>query len=133
MLDTSCCPHGFEDQIDHADAHMLSQRWRQIADLSGVPEPRRAPPSEPHDPVVGRRASVHELTQTRLYPIVAGSKRTVVASVDALGDLHVRKLVPALTPAYFQRRQRSRRRSGGPIRWRMQSQELLILFVSEVG
>ena len=40
--DTSCCPRGVEDMLKAPKVHFLNQRVRQLADLSSVPELRRA-------------------------------------------------------------------------------------------
>lgn len=37
----NCCGRGAEDMIEHADRHFITQRIRQIEDLSSVPESRR--------------------------------------------------------------------------------------------
>jgi hypothetical protein len=40
--DRSCCPNGLSDTLKDPKAHYLRQRSRQIEELSGVPELRRA-------------------------------------------------------------------------------------------
>ena len=40
--DRSCCPNGLSDTLKDPKAHYLRQRSRQIEELSGVPETRRA-------------------------------------------------------------------------------------------
>ncbi len=92
--DTNCCANGPEDMIENLHVHFITQRSNQLADLSNVPELRRAE----HlllrhlDPAVraARLASrLHPDDQTVAKAMLASKKRLVNLR-DALGDLHAR-------------------------------------------
>jgi hypothetical protein len=40
--DTSCCRNGIDDMLENSHTHFITQRTRQIEDLSRIPEARRA-------------------------------------------------------------------------------------------
>lgn len=91
--DTKCCPHGGEDMIESAHAHFITQRHRQIDDLSSVPEARRAE----HfllrhlDPGVrsARHATRLKIEDEKVQTAVAEAKIRMVRLRDALADLQV--------------------------------------------
>ena len=97
-MDTSCCPHSAADQIDHADAHMLTRRSRQIEDLSRAPELRRAE----HlllrhiDPAVvsARQSAKLKLTDEAVSKVIVDAKTRLIRLRDALGDLQGKDSVP---------------------------------------
>jgi hypothetical protein len=41
--DPACCPHGAEDMFENSHVHFITQRFRQLTELSNVPELRRVP------------------------------------------------------------------------------------------
>jgi hypothetical protein len=90
--DSNCCANGPEDMIENPHVHFITQRSRQLADLSNVPELRRAE----HlllrhlDPAVraGRLASRPHPDDQALVKAMLASKKRLVNLRDALGDLH---------------------------------------------
>jgi hypothetical protein len=90
--DSNCCPNGPEDMIENPHIHFITQRSRQLADLSNVPELRRAE----HlllrhlDPAVraARLASRLHPDDPALIKAMLASKNRLVNLRDALGDLH---------------------------------------------
>lgn len=90
--DTKCCAHGAEDMIESNHAHFITQRHRQLDDLSSVPEARR----EEHfllrhlDPAVrsARVASRLKIADEQVKAAVDDAKVRLVRLRDALGDLH---------------------------------------------
>ncbi len=90
--DSNCCPNGPEDMIENPHIHFITQRSRQLADLSNVPELRRAE----HlllrhlDPAVraARLASRLHPDDEALVKAMLASKKRLVNLRDALGDLH---------------------------------------------
>ena len=89
--DTSCCPHGTEDMIENEHTHFLTQRHRQLDDLSGVPEDRRAS----HfllrhlDPAIrtARYAAKLKMTDEKVVEALGAAKSRMVRLRDALADL----------------------------------------------
>jgi hypothetical protein len=89
--DTSCCPHGAEDMIENRHAHFLTQRHRQLDDLSGVPEDRRAS----HfllrhlDPAIrsARHAATLKIADEKVVEALGKAKSRMVRLRDALADL----------------------------------------------
>jgi hypothetical protein len=89
--DTSCCQHGAEDMIENSHSHFLTQRHRQIDDLSGVPEDRRVG----HfllrhlDPAVrtARHATRLKILDEKVLMVVTQAKVRMVRLRDALADL----------------------------------------------
>ncbi len=89
--DTSCCPHGGEDMIENGHAHFVIQRHRQIDDLSGVPEDRRAS----HfllrhlDPAIrtARHATKLKIADDQVSTAVGEAKARMMRLRDALADL----------------------------------------------
>lgn len=90
--DSNCCANGPEDMIENPHVHFITQRSRQLADLSNVPELRRAE----HlllrhlDPAVraARVASRLHPSDEALVKAMLASKKRLVNLRDALGDLH---------------------------------------------
>jgi hypothetical protein len=90
--DSNCCPNGPEDMIENPHVHFITQRSRQLADLSNVPELRRAE----HlllrhlDPAVraARLASRLHPDDEALVKAMLASKKRLVNLRDTLGDLH---------------------------------------------
>ena len=95
--DTSCCPRR-EDQIEHSDAHMLTWRNRQLADLSRVPEQRRAE----HlllrhiDPAVrsARQITQLKIADDKVAKVIEGAKKRLIRVRDAPSDLQARDCTP---------------------------------------
>jgi hypothetical protein len=89
--DTSCCTHGGEDMIENGHAHFVTQRHRQLDDLSGVPEDRRAS----HflfrhlDPAIrtARHATKLKIVDEKVMAAVGQAKVRMVRLRDALADL----------------------------------------------
>ena len=89
--DTNCCPHGAEDMIENRHAHFVTQRHRQLDDLSGVPEDRRAG----HfllrhlDPAIrtARHATRLKILDAEVVTAVGQAKVQMVRLRDALADL----------------------------------------------
>jgi hypothetical protein len=89
--DTSCCAHGGEDMIESGHAHFVTQRHRQLDDLSAVPEDRRAG----HfllrhlDPAIrtARHAVKLKIADEKVQAAVEQAKVRMVRLRDALGDL----------------------------------------------
>jgi hypothetical protein len=102
--DTSCCPHGGEDMIENSHVHFLTQRHRQLVDLSGVPEARRAS----HfllrhlDPAIfaarhGTKLKIADgqvLTAVRQAKVRIMRLRDVLADLDAKGNGESRSRIP---------------------------------------
>jgi len=90
--DSNCCANGPEDMIENPHVHFITQRSRQLADLSKVPELRRAE----HlllrhlDPAVraARLASRLHPDDQALVKAMLASKKRLVNLRDTLGDLH---------------------------------------------
>jgi hypothetical protein len=104
--DTSCCPDGYEDMIDNAHAHFITQRSRQIDSLSGVPEARRVDHFLLNlvDPAVRttRFASRLKVQDESIKRLIDEARTRLIRFRDALADLHSRETVPAyLQPVPF--------------------------------
>jgi hypothetical protein len=90
--DSNCCANGPEDMIENPHVHFITQRSRQLTDLSNVPELRRAE----HlllrhlDTAVraARLASRLHPDDEALVKAMLGSKKRLVNLRDTLGDLH---------------------------------------------
>jgi hypothetical protein len=89
--DTNCCAHGPEDMMENPQAHFITQRSRQLADLSDVPEPRRAEHLLLNhlDKAVrtARLASRLRSSDAALVKTLTATKTRLVGLHDALGDL----------------------------------------------
>ena len=93
--DTSCCAHGGEDMIENGHAHFITQRHRQLDDLSGVPEARRAS----HfllrhlDPAIrtARHAVKLKIVDEKVLAAVGQAKVRLVRLRDALADLDAKE------------------------------------------
>jgi hypothetical protein len=89
--DTSCCPHGAEDMIENEHAHFLTQRHRQLDDLSSVSQDRRVS----HfllrhiDPAIrsARHAATLKIADEQVLKAVCDAKSRLVRLHDALVDL----------------------------------------------
>ena len=89
--DPSCCERGAEDMIENSHAHFVTQRHRQLDDLSGVPEDRRAG----HfllrhlDPAIrtARHAARLKILDEKVLTAVGEAKVRMVRLRDALADL----------------------------------------------
>jgi hypothetical protein len=90
--DTNCCAHGTEDMIENPHVHFITQRSRQLADLSNVPELRRAEHLLLNhlDKSVrtARMASRLRPSDEALIKAITSTKKRLVSLRDALGDLH---------------------------------------------
>lgn len=90
--DASCCPNGIEDMIENAHAHFITQRSRQISDISSVPDSRRAE----HfllrhiDPAIrsARHAVKLKVADQKTAKAVADAKSRLIRLRDALANLH---------------------------------------------
>jgi hypothetical protein len=93
--DTNCCPQGVEDMVENAHAHFISQRSRQIDDLSKVPEARRGD----HfllrhlDPAIrsARHGARLKIEDPRVVRAIKDANSRLVRLRDALGDLHAKE------------------------------------------
>jgi hypothetical protein len=93
--DANCCSHGTEDMIENAHIHFITQRSRQLEDLSRVPELRRAE----HfllrhiDPAVrsARLGDRLKIEDERVAKAVSDAKSRLVRLRDALADLQARE------------------------------------------
>jgi hypothetical protein len=97
--DTSCCHHGPEDMMENAHVHFIIQRFRQIDDLSGAPETRRAE----HfllrhlDPAVrsARLGARLKIADEKVAKAVDDVKGRLVRLRDALADLQATEGTPS--------------------------------------
>jgi hypothetical protein len=97
--DSSCCNHGPEDMIENAHVHFITQRFRQLDDLSGVPETRRAE----HfllrhiDPAVrsARLGARLKIADEKVAKLVNDVKSRLVRLRDALADLQATEGSPS--------------------------------------
>jgi len=89
--DTSCCKHGQEDMIEYAHSHFITQRTRQLDDLSGVPETRRAEHFMLRhlDPAIRsmRYGAKLKIADEKVAKSVNDAKSRLVRLRDALADL----------------------------------------------
>ena len=90
--DTNCCANGPEDMIENPHVHFITQRSRQLVDLSNVPELRRAEHLLLRHLDTAVRAArlgarLHPDDQAVVKAMLASKKRLVNLR-DALGDLH---------------------------------------------
>ena len=90
--DTSCCHNGKEDMIENAHAHFITQRSRQIEDISNVPVPRRAERFllKHLDPAIrsARLGARLKIADSKVQSFVSDSKARLIRLRDALSDLH---------------------------------------------
>lgn len=101
--DTNCCRHGPEDMVENAHAHFITQRYRQLDDLSSVPEMRRAD----HfllrhlDPAVrsARYAARLRISDEKVADAIDAVKSRLVRLRDALADLHAKEETPTRSRA----------------------------------
>jgi hypothetical protein len=101
--DANCCRHGAEDMIENWHAHFVTQRHRQLDDLSGVPEDRRAG----HfllrhlDPAIrtARHAAKLKILDEKVLTAVEQAKVRMVRLHDALADLDAKGTGDAVTCA----------------------------------
>jgi hypothetical protein len=92
--DANCCHHGPEDMIENAHIHFITQRSRQLDDLSSVPESRRAE----HfllrhlDPAVrsARLGARLKIEDEKVAKVMTNVKARLVRLRDALADLQAR-------------------------------------------
>jgi hypothetical protein len=90
--DTSCCASGLDDMAENPQAHFITQRYRQIAELDRLPEARRAE----HfllrmlDPAVrsARQAAKLKFGDEQVQKLVGESKSRLIRFRDALGALN---------------------------------------------
>lgn len=95
--DTTCCARR-EDMVENGHAHFITQRIRQVENLSRVPESRR---SEHFllrhlDPAVrsARVAEKLKIADAQVKEAVEAAKARLVRLRDALGDLQARDEAP---------------------------------------
>jgi hypothetical protein len=89
------CYHGPEDMIENAHIHFITQRSRQLDDLSSVPESRRAE----HfllrhlDPAVrsARLGARLKIEDEKVAKVMTNVKSRLVRLRDALADLQARE------------------------------------------
>jgi len=90
--DKSCCSNGTEDMIENAHAHFLTQRRRQIDDLSSVPESRRAEHFLLRQVAPTVRSARHgvrlKIADEKVVKAISDEKTRLVRFQDALADLH---------------------------------------------
>jgi len=96
--DTSCCS-GLDDMVENANAHFITQRSRQLHDISKVPEARRSEHFLLHhlDPAVrsARYGARLKINDENVRIAVGNAKSRLLRLRDALGDLHAN--APAAT------------------------------------
>lgn len=89
--DGSCCPGGAEDMFESAHAHFLTQRHRQIEDLSNTPELRRTEHFllRQLDPAIrsARFAAKLKIEDEKVVEVVGKAKTRMIRLRDALADL----------------------------------------------
>ncbi len=89
--DTSCCQGGSDDMIEASHAHFLTQRHRQIDDLSRVPETRRIEQFLLRylDPAIrsARYGAKLKIADEKVMAAVNAAKVRLVRLRDALADL----------------------------------------------
>jgi hypothetical protein len=97
--DASCCPDGRDDMIENSHAHFITQRFRQIDSLSGIPEAQRASHflRQHLDPAVrsARYASRLRIVDENTKKLVDEAKARLIRVRDALDDLHARERTPS--------------------------------------
>ena len=90
--DANCCHAGPDDMIENSCAHFITQRFRQISDLSAVPEARRAEQFllRHIDPAVrSTRIGAHlKIADEKVETIMKDAKLRLERLRDALADLH---------------------------------------------
>lgn len=90
--DMSCCHNGIEDMVENAHAHFVTQRSRQIEDLSGVPVARRAEHflMKHLDPAIrsARLGARLKISDETVLKSVFESKARLIRMRDVLVDLH---------------------------------------------
>lgn len=98
--DTSCCPHG-EEMVENAHTHFITQRSRQIENLSSVPQSRRAEQFllRQLDPAVrsARLATRLKIEDQNVADVVREAKMRLVRLRDALADLQANDDVHTIT------------------------------------
>ena len=99
---TKCCSHGAEDMIENSHVHFLTQRHRQLDDLSGVPEARRAEHFLLYhlDPAIrsARHAVRLKITDQKVLKAVSDAKVRLIRLRDALAALHEKADAPTRSP-----------------------------------
>ena len=100
--DTSCCRHGIDDMMENPHAHFITQRSRQLDNLSVVPEARRAEHFllQQLEPAVrsarlGARLKIADDDTRRL---VDDARRRLVSLRDALDALDSRGGIATRSP-----------------------------------
>ena len=92
--DSSCCPAGGNDMLENSHAHFLTQRHRQIEDLSNTPELRRSEHFLLHhlDPAVrsARHGAKPKIPNEKVAKAVDDAKIRMIRLRDALADLESR-------------------------------------------
>jgi hypothetical protein len=101
--DSNCCPHGIDDMVENPHAHFITQRSRQLDDLSAVPDARRAEHYLLHhvEPAVrsarlGARLKIADDDTRRL---VDDARKRLVRLRDALDDLDSQDGIDTRSPA----------------------------------
>lgn len=91
--DSSCCAHGIEDMTENAHIHFLTQRRRQIDNLSSVPDVKRAEHFVHRhiDPAVrsARNGARLKIADEKVKSIVVDARSRLLRLRDALDDLHI--------------------------------------------
>lgn len=89
--DGRCCPGGADDMIENAHAHFLTQRHRQIDDLSTIPDARRAEHFLLHhvDPAIrtARYGTQLKVENEQVMAVLSAAKARMIRLRDALADL----------------------------------------------
>jgi hypothetical protein len=101
--DPSCCRHGIDDMTENPHAHFITQRSRQLDNLSVVPAARRTEhfPLQQLEPAVrsarlGARLKIADDDTRRL---VDDARKRLVSLRDALDDLDSGGGIAARSPA----------------------------------
>jgi hypothetical protein len=101
--DTSCCLHGTDDMMENPHAHFITQRNRQLEDLSVVPAARRAEHFllQQLDPAVrsARLGAKLKIADDDTRRLVDDAGKRLVALRDALDDLESRGSNATRSPA----------------------------------
>jgi hypothetical protein len=93
--DTNCCHNGIEDTVENAHIHFITQRNRQLDDISSVPESRRSEHFllRHMDPAVksARFGSKMKIADAKVLELVVEAKARLLRLRDALADLQARE------------------------------------------
>jgi hypothetical protein len=102
--DADCC-RSIEEQVNYFEAHMLTQRSRQLEELSRINEFRRAEHLLLHhiDPAIrsARRCAKLKFSDDKVATVVVSARDRLIRLREALGDLHGKDMMPTQSRALF--------------------------------